>query len=108
MKGREHYIWIRMNQKSSIELSLMEPGEEIYAFADYWPKNPATIEIKEDTEMVDISVTKHVIATDLENKEKCEKYNKPTYGGDIYFLNTIFGVLYFNERSKYLTYCFHK
>ena len=74
-----------MHLNSAIELVLMEPGEEIYAFADYWPRNPATIEIKEDTEMVDISVTKHVIATDVENKDKCRKYNKPSYGGDIYF-----------------------
>ena len=83
MKGREHFIWIRMNHSSAIELSLMDPGEEIYAFADYWPTNPSTIEIKEDTEMVDISVVKHVTATDLKNKEKCRKYDKPSYGGDI-------------------------
>ena len=71
-----------MNLNTSVELSIMEPGEEIYAYADYWPKNPVTVEIKQDTEMADISLKKNVISNNLEKDENsCMVYDQSSYGG---------------------------
>ena len=74
-----------MNLNTSVELSIMEPGEEIYAYSDYWPKNPVTVEIKQDTEMADISLKKNVISNNLEKDENsCRVYDQFSYGGKCY------------------------
>ena len=91
MKKAE-YIWLRMHFHSAIELSLLEPGEEIYAFSDYWPKNPATIEIKETTEMVDLSIAKNVLTTQLKTEnQNCKMYKQPRYVGKSSISTKLFG-----------------
>ena len=81
MKGRKGFLWIRMFLDSYVEVSIIEKGEEIYAFAEYWPKTPQTISINEDIEMADITIMKNVISTDLTEEQNCKTYSTQSYGG---------------------------
>ena len=81
MKGRSEFLWLRLRLDSALEISLIDRGEEIYAFADYWPKAPQTIIINQDIEMADITIMKNVVATDLIKEQNCKTYHSNSYGG---------------------------
>ena len=81
MKGRKEMLWIRTQLSAAIEISLIERGDEIYTFSEYWPMRPQTISINEDIEMADITISKKVISTDLTDDHNCETYHTQSYGG---------------------------
>ena len=81
MEGRREFLWLRLHLRSALEVSFIERGDEIYVFADYWPKPPPTIIINEDIEMADISIMKNVLATDLTKEQNCISYHSKSYGG---------------------------
>ena len=81
MKGRKEMLWIRTQLSAAIEISLIERGDEIYAFSEYWPMRPQTVSINEDIEMADITISKHVVSTDPSKDYNCETYHKQSYGG---------------------------
>ena len=82
MKGLKEFIWMRLEMNSAIEMSFIEPGEHIYAFLDYWPKNPITIEITKDTEMADILLKKKVLSSNLKQEHNCQMYGQTSYEGN--------------------------
>ena len=45
MKGRKEILWIRTQLSAAIEISLIQRGDEIYTFSEYWPMRPQTINI---------------------------------------------------------------
>ena len=81
MKRRKEFLWIRTQLNAAIDVSMMEQGDEIYAFSEYWPMTPQTISINEDIEMADITITKNVVSTDLTKDHNCEIYHTKSYGG---------------------------
>ena len=85
MKGRKEFLWIRTKLSAAIEISLIERGDEIYVFSEYWPLTPQTININEDIEMADLTIMKNVVSTDL-TKDNCETYRTWSYGGIYEFM----------------------
>ena len=81
MKGRKGFLWIRVRLNAAVEVSIIEPGEEIYAFAEYWPAGPQTISINEDIEVADINIIKNVYSQEATEEHKCKKYSTPSYCG---------------------------
>ena len=81
MKGRKEMLWIRTQLSAAIEISLIERGDEIYAFSEYWPMRPQTISINDDIEMADITISKKVVSTDLTKDHNYETYRTQSYGG---------------------------
>ena len=101
MAGRREFLWLRLHLRSALEVSFIERGDEIYVFADYWPKPPPTIIINEDIEMADISIMKNVLATDLTKEQNCISYHSKSYGGTNIYLLKI------NNNSEVFNFASH-
>ena len=68
-----------MNAKFDLKIYLLNPGDEIFAPMNIWPKTPQEQRLSKMNEYVQIRLTKE--SKLLNKKEKCNSSHTYVYGG---------------------------
>ena len=71
-------LWLRFQENSEVDLMILDPGDEIYAYAGFWPTIPETIHVSKDANAIDIKLMRRYT---VKSHTGCNSNRSYSYAG---------------------------